>query len=90
MNTINYDISRIKTAYFSGKFQALFQKRDILPYLCKTGADSLQFYNYFCHQWIIVWRSMPMNYDLFTGVCHAFLLVRRACQPENHASEQVR
>jgi hypothetical protein len=33
MNTINYDISRIKTAYFNVKFQALFQKRDIFALL---------------------------------------------------------
>ena len=49
MNTINYDISRIKTADFSGKFQALFQKRDILLSLCKTNAVSPQFHYYFCY-----------------------------------------
>jgi hypothetical protein len=35
-NTVNYNISREKIGNFSGKFQALFQKRDIFAPLVQN------------------------------------------------------
>ena len=71
-------------------FKRCFKSATLLPYLCKTNADSWQFYYYFCHLWKKVSRRLPRVYGDVNGVCRAFLSVRRACQRETHSFERVR